>query len=394
MTDTLRDLLRQDADNVEIPTLDANDVIVKGEQRVHRRRRTAALAAVAAVAAIAVGSVLVTRANPSTQGPRPVAPPSSAKSSNGVVDPHGSRPLVYADGSTVHVGDKTVEARDPVAFIDATDDGAVYEATLDGTLWFTDGTTTSVIGTSEFTAAPTAHVGVVTTGDSGSLVVWRDMAGRRNKAPVEFVVYDTSRREEVARIPITETGRYASVVYVDEDQVWLTPDIWPPDCWFRSSHRCKDPHLFRFDVASGETTKIRMSELDAELSSSPRMFIVGDSDAGLVFREPGFSDGASFRQVGRRLVGVSELDDPLTFALTSGDEVRLRLPKGYTAPGLEWGGSVIRMAQWLDDDHIVVWANEGGGDLPPQHGDLLVCRLPDGVCSVAVPRSSRPYVAP
>jgi hypothetical protein len=394
MSDTLRDLLRQDVDNVEIPTLDANDVIVQGEQRVHRRRRTVVLAAVTAVAAIAVGSVLVTRANPSTQGPQPVAPPSSAKSSDGAVDPHGSRPLVYADGSTVHVGDKAIEARDPVAFIDATDDGAVYEAALDGTLWFTDGSTTSVIGTSEFTAAPTAHVGVVTTGDSGSLVVWGDMTDRKNKAPVEFVVYDTSRREEVARIPFTEPGRYDSVLYVDEDQVWFTPDTWPPDCWFRSSRRCGDPYLFRFDVASGETTNVRMSELDAELSTRARMFVAGDSDAELVFREPGFSDRASFRQVGSRLVTVSELGDPPTFTRTNGDEVRLRLPNGYTAPGLQWDGSVIRMTQWLDDDHIVVWANEGGGDLPPQHGDLLVCRLPDGVCSVAVPRSSRPYVAP
>ena len=148
MTYTLRHALRQDAGNVEIPTLEANDVIAQGEQRLHRRRMTAALAVVAAVAAIAVGSVLVTRADPNTQGPQPVAPPSSSKSTNGEVDPHGARPLVYADGSTVHVGDKTVAARDPVAFIDATDDGAVYEAMLDGTLWFTDGTTTSVIGTS------------------------------------------------------------------------------------------------------------------------------------------------------------------------------------------------------------------------------------------------------
>ena len=83
MTDTLRHALRQDAGNVEIPTLDANDVIAQGERRLHRRRMTAALATVAAVAAIAVGSVLVTRADPNTQGPLPVAPPSSSTSTSG-----------------------------------------------------------------------------------------------------------------------------------------------------------------------------------------------------------------------------------------------------------------------------------------------------------------------
>ena len=174
-----------------------------------------------------------------------MAPPSSSKSSSVAVDPQGARPLVYADGSTVHVGDKTVEARDPVAFIDATDDGAVYEAALDGTLWFTDGTTTSMIGTSEFTAAPTSHGGVVTTGDSGSLVVWGDVSGRQERVPVEFVVYDTSRREEVARIPFTEPGRCRQRgAYVDEDQVYFNPDPSTPGCWavdVQDIHPCERP---------------------------------------------------------------------------------------------------------------------------------------------------------
>jgi len=62
---------------------------------------------------------------------------------------------------------------------------------------------TSGVGTSGWTAAPTSHRGVVTTGDSGSLVVWADAGRGTNGIPVEFVVYDTSRREEVARIPFT-----------------------------------------------------------------------------------------------------------------------------------------------------------------------------------------------
>ena len=319
-----------------------------------------------------------------------MAPPSSSTSSDGAVDKYGARPLVYADGSTVHVGDKTVEARDPVAFIGATDDGAVYEAALDGTLWFTDGTSTSVIGTSQFTAAPTAHGGVVTTGDSGSLVVWADVTGRRNKVPVELVVFDTSRREEVARIPFAGPGRDGTVVHVGEDQVWFAPSS-RRGCWVGGAHPCGDPHLFRFDVASGETTKIALDDLDAVLSTRARMFVAEDND--LEFNEPGFSEGANFRQVGRRLATVTSGGDPMTLTRSNGDEVRLRLPSGYVAPGPEGSGG-ITVSQWLDDDHVVLWADDGGGDLPAKEGDLLVCRLPDGVCRVAVPRSSSAYVAP
>jgi hypothetical protein len=388
MTDTLRDLLRQDADNAEIPTLDANEVIVQGEQQLHRRRMTTVLAAAAVVAVIAVGGIVAGSVQHQSQGP--IDKPTKTHKGQRTDEPKGARPLVYAVGARVHVGDKTVEAVKPVAFIDATDDGAVYEATLDGTLWFTDGTTTSVIGTSSCTACPTPHGGVVSTGDSGSLVVWGDASGRQNELPVEFVVFDTSSHEEVARIPFTEPGLGDSVLYVDEDHVYLNPDPDTPGCWVIDAndiHPCKHPHLFRFDVASGETTKITLADWDAELSTRARMFVTEMPDNIGTFHP--IYPGADFAQVGRRLVHAY----PSPLALTDGEEVRLRLPSGYVAPGPGSEGGIAG-SQWLDDDHIVVFASRGEGDLPGREGDLLVCPLPDGICRVAVPRSSRPYVAP
>ena len=344
----------------------------------------------AVVAAIAVGGIVAGSVHHQSNGP--VDKPTKTHKGQRTVEPQGTRPLVYADGTKVHMGDKTVEAEKPVAFIDATDDGAVYEAALDGTLWFTDGTTTSVIGTSEFTAAPTAHAGVVTTGDSGSLVVWGDVAGRKNQIPIEFVVYDTSRREEVARIPFTERGRWDSVVYVGEDQVYFNPDPSTPGCWaidVNDIHPCKDPHLFRFDVTSSETTKVGLAQLDAEMGRQARMFKVVAQDSRI-----SHSAGAYFQQVGRRLATVTSGGDRATLTRPNGQELRLRLPSGFTPVGQKIDESVITTSQWLDDNHIVVWANRGGGDLPAQQGDLLVCELPDGICRVAVPRTSRPYVAP
>ena len=278
---SFQDLARR-FDGVAAPSVDVDALVAQGEQRLHRRRMAAVLATVVVLAAVAVGGVVAGSAQHQSQGP--IDQPTKTHKGQRIVEPHGSRPLVYADGTTVHVGDKTVEAEKPVAFIDATDDGAVYEAALDGTLWFTDGTSTSVIGTSELTAAPTAHAGVVTTGDSGSLVVWGDVAGRKNQIPSEFVVYDTSRREEVARIPFTERGRWDSVVYVDENQVYFNPDPSTPGCWaidVNDIHPCKDPHLFRFDVASGH---VRRVQLDAEMGRQARMFKTVGQDGHVPLR--------------------------------------------------------------------------------------------------------------
>lgn len=69
MITSLQDLLRQDADRVEIPTLDAGDVIAQGEQRLHRRRITAVLASVTAVAVIAVGGIVAGSVQHRSEGP-------------------------------------------------------------------------------------------------------------------------------------------------------------------------------------------------------------------------------------------------------------------------------------------------------------------------------------
>lgn len=103
---------------------------------------------------------------------------------------------------------------------------------------------------------------------------------------------------------------------------------------------------------------------------------------------------ATFKQVGRRLIHTDSDGAAAVLRMTTGEQVRLQLPSGFTALRNKLDGSVISVSQWLDDDHVVVWAYGGGGDLPAQRGDLLVCQLPDGACRVAVQRSSRPYVAP
>ncbi|HWJ81162.1 MAG TPA: hypothetical protein VNS55_02895 [Nocardioides sp.] len=349
MTRSLNDLLRDGADAVAAPRLDVHELVAEADRR-HRRRRVVAVAAVA-VSVVVAGSVLLALTSSRTDEVSPAGSPSPSTA----VDVHTSaRPLVYAEGRTVHVGARTVETDEPVAFIAPTDDGAVYEAMLDGTLWFTDGTTTQVIGTSGYTAAPTAHPGVVSTGSSGSLVVWADVV-RPDRYPVELVVYDTSRGKKVARIPVPERGRTASVEYVGEDEVWY------------SSDGGADRRVHRFDVRSGEITSHPRSDLQAVLRHDPRAIA-----------------SVSHGQVGA--------DAAVTLA--DGSELRLRLPNGYVGPWPADEEPALAVSQWLDDDRVVLWADDGGGDLPAKEGDLLVCRLPDGVCRVVVARTSHPYVAP
>src|SRR4051794_18420371 len=380
MTETLSDVLRHSAEAVSAPSVDVAALVARAGKRQRRRWIMLALAATAVVGAATAGSLAGRGGSGGDIEPAPS--PSPAPPSSVAVDPTGTRTMVYAAGSTLHVGDETFEASKPVAFIDATDDGAVYEAANDCTLWFTDGTTASVIGKSPWTAAPTARYGSVVTGDSGSLVVWGDVTSCKHQEAHGFVVYDTSRREVVRRIPSA-----GAVLYVDEDQVYFSPRS-DPGCWVQDLHACGDPHLFRYDVTSGETTKLALAEWDADLSTHTRMFVA--AMPGLVGSFHDFHQAASFSQVGARLVHA----DPVPLTTTSGEKVRLRLPNGWTAPGAEGSGGMIQVSQWLDDDTVVLWADDGGGDLPAKNGDLLVCRLPDGTCRVAVARSARDYVAP
>ncbi|MDR7252805.1 hypothetical protein J2X46_001790 [Nocardioides sp. BE266] len=367
MTEPLGRLLERSADAAPGFRVDVPSLVAAADRRQRRRRLAAGGACLAVAAAVAVGALAVR----GTGRPVPEPAPAPSPAPTVAVDPAASRPLVYAEGTTVHVGDATVTAEDPVAFIDVTDDGVVYESSLDGTLWFTDGTSTAVIGHSGPAAAPTLHLGTVTTGDTGSLVVWRDRDGRR-AGPL--TVYDTSLREVVGRIPVGVEDW--TVLFVSEDEVYL------------------DPHstrLRRFDVATGHTTTVTPAGLEAAMARHTRMLLQAPADT---VERPLHTPGTSFVQVGHRLVPADADLDPRPVTTLAGDALRLRLPAGYSAPSLATGGSVIRMSQWLDDDHVAVWATAGGGDLPPQTSDLLVCRVPDGLCRVEVARSAGDYVAP
>ena len=115
-----------------------------------RRRRTIAASVGTAGLMLAVVAGGTSCSGRDDAGPgASTSPPSAAKtpdpSESTAVD--DGRPLVYAAGSTIHYGDKTVDVGRIVDFVEATDDGVVYVTENDHRrLWFTDGSFHKRIG--------------------------------------------------------------------------------------------------------------------------------------------------------------------------------------------------------------------------------------------------------
>jgi len=378
MTESLGDLLRRSAEAAPEPRLDVGELVAHAGRRQRRRRLAVVASTTALVGAIVVGSFAVRGGQPRDLEPAPSRPPSDV-----YPPPPAARPLVYADGATVHVGEDTFDAGGTVSFLDATDDGVVFVTEESGRgwfndLWFNDGSSTEAIG-----RVSTQHVGMfaVWTANPGSLVVWSDPTSGT------LVAYDTSEHEVVGLPPTVARGSradrlpFVDLPYVDENEIFFPAD---------------GTHVLRYDLASGTTDRVSQAAFEAELRGHARLLVFDGErgDSGTAFAD---SVSARFDQVGRRLVPVDfqhpDLASGVTdLTLTTGESVRLRLPAGYVAPLREQGQ--IRVVQWLDDHRLVLFANEANHDSLPEVGDLLECRLPDGTCRVAVRAGSTPYVAP
>ena len=104
---------------------------------------------------------------------------------------------------------------------------------------------------------------------------------------------------------------------------------------------------------------------------------------------------AYFKLVGTRLVAIDSVSrgidgnttEPTTLA--DGRPLRLTVSQGYD--GTE---GTLAAVEWLDDDHLVVFAYHEHSEFPRHVGDFLACPVPAGTCRVVVPASTTPYVPP
>ena len=113
-----------------------------------------------------------------------------------------SRPLTYADGSTIHYGEQTVEADGRVAELDVTDYGVGFRTDDGRDLVHRRVHDRPARGLGETgpgygdTWPLTSHPGWMLSANSGPRLVWFEFP---TPGEPEVVVYDTSAGREVAR---------------------------------------------------------------------------------------------------------------------------------------------------------------------------------------------------
>jgi hypothetical protein len=353
----LERVLRERAESVEVPELDPLDVIAHGKRRVRRRHRLAS-AGVAAALALTLGTaaLLVDRdGTPPPPTDRPVPAPEWTP---------GTRPLTYGQGQTLHLGEEQIDTGLDFLSIDLTDDGAAL-TTLDGGIWFTDGTTVERIGTtlgvrrvrphsiSYFVGRPREWV---VSGSAGSLLAWMEFPRERVDRP-ELVVYDSGIRAVLARQPIEVADRNsATVLDLADDAVFVAEDD-------RGSF---DPTpIRRYHVDTGALDQVDDTDVEAARRDVARALVIGSATYGALLHTPDRTTTHSAQTLDVRDSKLDGLRDPHT-----GDPIEITVPEGYD-------GDRLWFTQWLDDDRFVLVTDAG-------IGELLECRIVAGRCEVVV----------
>lgn len=329
---------------------------------VARRRRAIAASVGTAGLVLAVLAGVASYSMRDDAGLGPVKNPEPTEST--------ARPLVYAEGTTIHYGDRTYDAGREVEFVEATDDGFVYVTENDGRrLYFTDGS----YAADRIGLVAAGHVGAypVLTANPGSLVAWEYAPTAATQR--EIVVYDTDQNE------IVTSPAGDALVAVNGDRVY----------WRRGGT------LMRFDQSDGTEEAVSDASFRADLASNPRMLVIDRSTDDVQVGAVMAQRLAFVKIIGRRLVATDSISrgaegnttEPTM--LVDGRPLRQRVPKGYD--GTEESLAVV---QWLDDDHVVLFAYHEHNEFPSHVGDFLACPVPTGTCRVVVPASETPYVPP
>lgn len=366
MTGLLTSVLHERADAAPGPDLDLDAILRDGDRRVRRHRVTTGLVA-AGVAGVLAASALALTA-PSGGRDDLVA---DSPDSPGFAD----REPAYAFGSTVHLGARTFDVGRPVASLVQTDDGVVY-TTSNGDVRVYDGATSDVVGRAEANR--------LRADDSGSLVSW---VQRAEDGHPQYVVFDTARRKEVARIDDQAAGASlephdwgAQVFAVDDGSVY----------WRHG------PDLVRYDVEAGRESVVHTSTPLADppteggpvvgqiadvASGAVAYTVEGGQDrwgiavgrrpdpGGTVLAEPDSARGVLSPDA--RLLAVEQYDTMAVYATADGADV---------TPTVEGYAYVVAYG-WTGHDTAAVLALRDYTDTRAS-GDVLSCDVSDDACTV------------
>jgi hypothetical protein len=403
MTDVLREMLAERAHAIDAPRMDASALVARGEKRLRHRRLGAVAGSVLAVALAVGGPALVMdlRHEPrSVNQPKPLPPPK--KGDDGIKPP--ARPLVYVEGSVLHVGSRQIDTGMTPALVGVqaeamtghhvpdsqimnslqmTDDGAVF-TTLDGRLWFSDGETIVRLWGVPGDDRVGGVVGDVQTESAGSRVAW---LAQLNSVQRELVVYDTAEGALLSRVELP--GHPVRIVDMYGDDFY----------WETTTGRSGNgPGLMRTVLSTSTHESATQGMLAAERQSqTARTLVVGQGeDAQLVSTDGGGDpvttadpDDPSFRLSRSRLEAglfdqefqdvVMPIIDPV-----SGKELRFRAPAHLQIDKLA-------LFEWFDDDRFVLSTR------PALHSaerrDFVMCRKSTEQCEVILRMKPGPWLA-
>ncbi|HSK34834.1 MAG TPA: hypothetical protein VK903_15240, partial [Propionicimonas sp.] len=412
----LRETLARRAHAVDPPGVDVQAVVAQGERRLRHRRFGAVAGTVLAVAlAVAVPAVIVDlRDEPkSVEQPKPPEPPER------VDEEATARPLVYAEGSILHVGSRAIDtgltpassgvAAGAVASPDGpefsgrdehipdsrimsalyvTDEGAVF-TTLDGRVWFSDGTSLQHIGgvagkNQDRVGAVADRCGnclsadAVQTDDAGSRVAWLEHA---RGDQIDLVVYDTADRAVHTRLglPLLRRG-YGFLEDMYGDHVY----------WTRYTGRDEDrPQLMRTVVSASVHEPATQRMLAAERQGKARTLVVGRGAEAVIVTP---QDQQGFQVTRSRLEPV-QFDGDVTnanyfvplFHPVTGERIHLRAPAGLQKT------NELVLFEWLDDDRFVLSTEPRWVAI--ERRDIVVCRLSTERCEITVRKKPGHWLA-
>ena len=211
--------------------------------QARRRRQVGAIGAAVVAVVMALGAglafVALTETDhtpPAVPAPRPSVTPHAPEEKTESV-----RLLTYADGHTIHWGDRAIDVGSTVQGVGATDDGVVfvrgdraarYSGDACRTLWFSDGSDPVRLGMVTGSRIRGFGVDLAT---AGSTVLWAEPRPKDRSNPYypeinEYVVYDTRTQREVARFgshgrdPDSDGHDHLVIQAVFDDSVYWTPD--------------------------------------------------------------------------------------------------------------------------------------------------------------------------
>lgn len=345
-----------------------------------RRPTALGVSALALVLVVVVLTALVVGRGPGGPDTSGAAPPPAAETAY-----HPTRPMVWAEGRTIHLGRRTVATGRDLLSLDVTDQGVAF-TTFDGLVWFTDGTRPQQIGATLPARAVADGVDWgpfgrpdqwVVSDNAGSRLAWLEVDERER---LDVVVYDTAQQSVVAEMPVrTDSPRgVPRLLSVGEDRVYWTDGVGT------------GARVTRYDVSTGRRWRVTGAAYRADVGRRPRMLLLGASR-----RFAALSDGVgqAFAFVGSRLrPRGGEWGDAWDAA--TGVRLVLARPRRST-----YGFGVaerLELVEWLDDDRFVLLDSTGWNAGVLGGEDLLVCRLSRHYCAVALdrPASARRLVVP